>query len=274
MHLCRVRLLPSFLALGAAVVAAGCGEAALSSPTAPSAVSESLTSGVDAQSGALAATADEVLAALSGQGPDRGSRNGSGAGADRDKAKKDKRDKGRGGDGAEDEGDEADEDERAHAGRRQNLSGVVTAVGADSITLRGIVVKVTPTTVIRHGHRRLALAQVAAGDHAQAKGIMSADGKTLVASEIKVEDTGRDNDDEEEEDDDDAGGLELKGAISAVSGTCPALTFTIGTTSVRTNSSTTFDGVTCAALANGRLVEVTGMRQADGSVLATRVELD
>jgi hypothetical protein len=68
----------------------------------------------------------------------------------------------------------------------------------------------------------------------------------------------------------------LRGAVAGLPATrsCPTLTFTIGTTTVKTNDRTRFDGVTCATLANGNVVEVEGVRQADGSILATEVELD
>lgn len=261
MYLFRTRslLLATFVA---AIAAAGCGEGTLSSPTAPSALSESTTLDFDLASGAQASTSGDEFAALDG-----GNR---GSGKDKGKQEKDKSDRGRGGEGQSHEDDD-DDDAGDNHGRRRNVSGFVTAVGTNSITIRGIAVSVTPTTVIRHGHRRLTLAQIAVGDHAQAKGTMSADGTALTASEIKVEDTGRDNDDE---DDEDADEVELKGAVAALSGTCPAVTFTIGTTTVRANASTTFDDVTCTALANGNTVEVEGARQTDSSVLAESVELE
>ena len=66
---------------------------------------------------------------------------------------------------------------------------------------------------------------------------------------------------------------QLNGAIAGKAGTCPALTFAIGGTSVVTNASTQFKDVSCSALANGLSVEVKGTRQAGGSVLATSVEI-
>jgi hypothetical protein len=41
--------------------------------------------------------------------------------------------------------------------------------------------------------------------------------------------------------------------------------------SVTTSSATVFDGVACTALKSGDKVNVEGLRQADGSVAATRV---
>jgi hypothetical protein len=64
--------------------------------------------------------------------------------------------------------------------------------------------------------------------------------------------------------------VRLDGDVSGVSGTCPSITFTASRTTVKTSSSTTFDGG-CAAIVNGASVSVTGTRQADNSVAATRV---
>ena len=66
---------------------------------------------------------------------------------------------------------------------------------------------------------------------------------------------------------------ELEGVVSASTGTCPAVTFTVNTTKVTTNSATTFRDGTCTDVKDGARVEVKGTRQADGSILATRVEL-
>jgi hypothetical protein len=80
-----------------------------------------------------------------------------------------------------------------------------------------------------------------------------------------------DDDDEEDEDDDDN---ELEGSVSNLSGTCPALTFTVRATTVRTNGVTRFTDGPCSRIANGVRLEVEGRRQPDGAILATEVEFD
>lgn len=72
------------------------------------------------------------------------------------------------------------------------------------------------------------------------------------------------------DDDDD----EVEGVITDTpAGGCPASNrFTVGTTKVTTNASTTFDNTTCANLAKGDAVSVEGTKQTDGSILATEVE--
>jgi hypothetical protein len=62
----------------------------------------------------------------------------------------------------------------------------------------------------------------------------------------------------------------------SVSGSCAAhnLSFRIGYTTVRTSAQTRFDDTSCTALKVGDSVEVKGARQADGSVLASRIQLE
>ena len=137
------------------------------------------------------------------------------------------------------------------------------------VTVNGITMMAAPGAVIRHGNRTLTMGDIGVGDHLQARGTMT--GTTLVAIEIKVQNTNG-------EDDDNVGdAATLRGAISGLSPTagCPTtpLTFMIGTNKVTTSATTTFDDVACTALANGALVEVTGTVAADGSIAATKVEL-
>lgn len=147
------------------------------------------------------------------------------------------------------------------SGSLRELSGFVTAKGTDSITVRDITVKVEHATVIRHGHRILTLADIQVGDKVEVRGVQS--GSTLVASEIKLEDTDGEGD---------HGKAEAKGLISGLTGTCPSLTFTVGTTRVTTNGTTEFRGTVCAAVVNGARVDIQGTRQTDGSIVATKVD--
>jgi Domain of unknown function (DUF5666)/Putative binding domain, N-terminal len=66
--------------------------------------------------------------------------------------------------------------------------------------------------------------------------------------------------------------VQFEGSVSGLSGTCPALTFTVRGRTVRTNGSTDFRGGSCSALRNGDNVDVRGTTQPDGSVLASRVD--
>jgi hypothetical protein len=65
----------------------------------------------------------------------------------------------------------------------------------------------------------------------------------------------------------------LTGVVSDLGGTCPAVTFVVDRTRVTTTASTTFQRGNCRHVENGLSVQVTGLRQADGSVQAQTVEL-
>jgi hypothetical protein len=74
-------------------------------------------------------------------------------------------------------------------------------------------------------------------------------------------------------DDDAAGGeVEIEGSVGGLKGACPSLSFGINGYAIATNASTAFDGVACPAMKNGDKVKVTGTKQGDGSVLATKVK--
>ena len=150
-------------------------------------------------------------------------------------------------------------DKREFQGRISSIDST-----AKSFQIPGMTIKTTSSTVIRHGNRTFQFSDLKVGDHVEAKGTL--DGTTLTATEIKVE-----NDNEDDEDKNEA---EVEGVVSGSTGTCPAVTFMVGTRKVTTNSATSFRDGTCAdATANGATVEVKGTKQTDGSILATRVEL-
>jgi hypothetical protein len=170
--------------------------------------------------------------------------------------------------GKEKQGDSDSEDEqkgsgKPEKGRRGELSGFVTATSGTSITVRGVAVTPAAGAVIRHGHTSLTFASIVVGDHVQVRGTM--DDRTLEASEIKVEHTGRGGSE-----------AEVEGIVSGLTATtgCPVLTFMVGTTTVTTSAATDFDDVLCSQLANGAIVEIKGTRQANGSIVATKVELE
>jgi hypothetical protein len=65
--------------------------------------------------------------------------------------------------------------------------------------------------------------------------------------------------------------IDLSGRVSGLQGSCPSLTFTLQGRTVRTNGATDFKKGNCGKLDNGDSVEVDGLVQADGSVVAGRV---
>lgn len=69
----------------------------------------------------------------------------------------------------------------------------------------------------------------------------------------------------------------VEGVVSALGGTAPAITMKIGTTAVTTDAQTVVqrrgDVQTLAAIANGQIVHAVGVRQADGSLLARKLQI-
>ncbi|MBZ5556549.1 MAG: DUF5666 domain-containing protein [Acidobacteriia bacterium] len=135
---------------------------------------------------------------------------------------------------------------------------MITAVDATAhtIVVRGTTVSVPAGAVIRHGHTMLTFADLTVGTRVHVKASQS--GATTVASEVNVQSEDRPDD-------------TATGVVSALAGTCPAVTFMAGTTKVSTTATTRFTDGTCAELANGVTAHVKGARQADGSIVADRV---
>jgi hypothetical protein len=150
------------------------------------------------------------------------------------------------------------------SGRGVEVNGRIDSInaGARTLLVGSQSVLVPPSAIIRHGNQTFVFADLRAGDHIQAKG--SRDGSTLVASEIKVETGGEDDNDDNE----------LRGTISNLTGTCPAVSFFLGSTKVITTASTKFEDGGCSTLRNDLRVEVEGSRANDGSLVASKVERD
>jgi uncharacterized protein DUF5666 len=136
----------------------------------------------------------------------------------------------------------------------QTMSGTCPAL---RLTLAGRTVSTTASTEFKHG----TCAAVAVGQSAEVKGTMQSDG-SITAARIEI----KGNEDAVEDQD------EVNGAITASTGACPALTLTVGTATVKTTAATVFHDATCQALPVGTVIEAKGTKQADGSLLATRVE--
>jgi hypothetical protein len=156
------------------------------------------------------------------------------------------------------------------------LEGLVTAISATTLTVSGRVANVTASTIIVHGDKTIALSSIHVGDRVHVKGTpVSATAPDGPINATKIEVQNADDDDNE---DNDKNQVELKGtiAVGSLAGSCTAntLSFKVGTTTVKTNASTKFDGTSCTALKAGDGVEVNGARQTDASVLASKVEKD
>jgi hypothetical protein len=103
------------------------------------------------------------------------------------------------------------------------------------------------------------------GVKVEVKGVRATDG-SVQAARIQIEngddDNGDDNDNENEAD--------AEGTLGAVTGTCPAIASTVGSTKFTTSASTRFDDA-CSSFKAGDRVEVKGSKNTDGSIAATRL---
>jgi hypothetical protein len=104
-------------------------------------------------------------------------------------------------------------------------------------------------------------ATLAVGRTVEVKGALQSDG-SIVATRIQAE--------AKEEDPNNEG--EVTGAVVAEIGSCPTLTLTVGSATVKTTAATAFHDVLCTALTVGTAIEVKGAKQSDGTVLASTVE--
>jgi hypothetical protein len=180
---------------------------------------------------------------------------------------------------------EIEDNHRETPDNRAEVEGIVGEVNAAAGTLRvgDTLISVPSTAAVRHGSTTMHLADVRVGDRVHIHGTRT--GTTIVATEVEVENEhagddhgGNPGDNHGPDPGDDHGGadhgagVELNGAVGGKTGTCPALSFSVGSAKVVTSSHTEFKDVTCGALANNDQVEVKGSRRTDGAVDATRVE--
>ncbi len=68
--------------------------------------------------------------------------------------------------------------------------------------------------------------------------------------------------------------VKVEGIVSGRSGACPAVTFSVGGTTVVTDAATRFDDGSCGTLQNGTKVDVKGTQQPNGTVLAAKIDID
>lgn len=161
---------------------------------------------------------------------------------------------------------------RGNAG--EEIEGLVSAVstGAGTLTvldqrLGAVVVKTTSTTVLRHGQTTITLSQIQVGMRVHVKALLQPD-NTYLATEIKLQDENV------------GGNREVTGTVTSVNTT--EMSFVVQSTgapvTVKTNSSTTFrkrgSSATFSDVTTAVTVDVEGILQADGSILARKVTIE
>jgi Domain of unknown function (DUF5666) len=148
-----------------------------------------------------------------------------------------------------------------------NISTMVD--GAGQFTMNGVPPGTVTLTFTGEGvSASITLNNVNAGDEIRIEVRLSGS-SARIESETRRQGVNGEDDDDEDRDE----ANEVTGTVSALSGTCPALTFTVGTRLVRTGSATVFDD-RCTDVRNGVRVDVKGIRMNDGTFTAARVEVD
>jgi len=149
-----------------------------------------------------------------------------------------------------------------------NISTMVD--GAGQFTMNGVPPGTVTLTFTGEGvSASITLNNVNAGDEIRIDVRLSGNSARIESETRRQGDDGEDDDDEDRDE-----ANEVKGTVSALTGTCPAsLTFMVGTRVVKTGSATVFDDP-CTGIRNGVRVEVKGTRASDGTFTAARVELD
>lgn len=161
---------------------------------------------------------------------------------------------------------------RGHAG--EEIEGLVQSVNAPGSSfvvldkrLGSVTVKVESMTLIRHGGTALPFSQVQVGMRVHVKALLQADGSYL-ATEIKLQDEKI------------GGDQDVTGPVASVNTAAGSFVVTTvsGPITVKTDSATTFkkkgSSASFASVVIGSTVEVEGKLQADGSVLADKVEIE
>jgi hypothetical protein len=68
--------------------------------------------------------------------------------------------------------------------------------------------------------------------------------------------------------------VEVNGVVAGRGGSCPALTFTVNGVTIATQAATRYEDGLCGDIQNGTRVEVKGIRQSNGTVLADKIDID
>jgi Domain of unknown function (DUF5666) len=260
------------LGLFCVVLASACTDSSPSVPTSPSAVS---SSGSSAQAGAVTSSASsaavatvsgpEVSAALgNGHGNGNGGGNGNGHGNPNVN----------GGGNGNGNGNGPPATPGPITSKKVEIEGLISAIAGNVLTVNGQNVVVPLTVIVHHGSHLFDFTDLEVGDRVHIRARLVSE--LLTASEVKLQNPGDQADEEDDGDDDgDDNQILIQGLIVGltVGESCPARTFTMGSTLVHTSADTVYVDATCPTLVNGAKVKVTGTIQDDTSLLAAKVEV-
>jgi hypothetical protein len=157
------------------------------------------------------------------------------------------------------------DDSASVEGRLDAIGGTKPALTLKIVTAGGFtMVTTTSSTEVQRRGDVQTLDALALGQTVHAVGARQADG-SIVARKLQIKD-------------EEAGGaFVIEGSLGGLKGTCPVISFGVNGYSVTTSGATLYypatpaPGLKCEDLKSGTKVEIEGTRQADGSVLATKV---
>ncbi len=179
--------------------------------------------------------------------------------------------------------------------RSDGIEGIVDSISAPSFVLRNsrrmVTIRTDTATKFRMDGTTIGFADLKVGQHAQAQGSPQPDGSVL-AARVSVE--GAENEETRTPTTTPSGtitpvtatptrtprpeGVDVEGAVGPITGTSFVLMTRSTPVTIQTDSATIFrrdeSPATFADVKTGGRVEVKGARQADGSVLASRVDIE
>ena len=144
-----------------------------------------------------------------------------------------------------------------------SISGVLTVIGGTTptltLTVGGTTVRTSSSTEVRRRGDVQTLDTLKVGQTLHVVGARQPDA-SLNARMIQIDD------------DPTGGAVEIEGSVGGLKGTCPAVSFSVNGFAITANSATVFAGGTCSTLKSGSKATVKGTKQADGTILATRID--
>lgn len=165
-----------------------------------------------------------------------------------------------------------DDRQRETTDSQVEVEGQITSASSGTIVvgrLNTAVVVPATATITRSGVTAKS-SDLLPGLRVEVHGVKS--GSTITATRVNIESEDTTSSGGNTTSRSDASETELTGAMTAKpTGSCPNLSFQVGTTTVVTNASTYFDDAVCSSLAAGDTVRVEGARQSNGSVVAKEV---
>jgi Domain of unknown function (DUF5666) len=140
------------------------------------------------------------------------------------------------------------------------LNAIAGSAPTLTLTVNTTTVRTTAATTVRRRGDPVTFAALQVGQTLEVEGTRRTDG-SIDAQKITIEDDENENEENE---------VRAEGTMSGKTGSCPAITFTVGSLVFTTNASTRFDNA-CTSFVNGDRVEARGNRSSNGTVIATRL---